>query len=218
MTRTLWLVVVSALLCAAPGAHGATLTSFAVLIGNAYDVEYDGIFETLRDVSSAPQYSVAQVGRVIGGDNQAERRTILEFRIDDIPIGAPVTAATLSMDFVSGSTERGVYAAYGRVGDGLLSTADATATATLAGAQPGSYQLSIDVRAFVEDLVAGGASWAGFTVVEWIDDVNSNFEVDFGPDRPKLTIDYVPEPGAGAGGAVALAALIASIGGGRRNR
>lgn len=201
-------VAVAAL--AAPAARSATLDSVAAVVGTTIDAQYDGAFESLSDDYAAGEFATTTAGRVFGSF-ESERRSIVEFAIDSIPPASSVTNATLLMRFASASDERGVYAVFGREGDGLLSTADATATSTLAGAQPRSFHLSVEVTAFVQGLVDGGASWVGFTVVEWVDGVNTDFAVGPGfawaSAPPTLHLEYVPEPALDSLHAVALMAL-----------
>jgi hypothetical protein len=92
-------------------------------------------------------------------------------------------------------------------------------TSSLAGAQPGSFDLSVDVSLFVQDLVDRGVPYAGFTVLEWIDGANSNFVVGpaFAPGRrpPTLHIEYTPEPAVVSLHTAAFGALVACAGWGR---
>ena len=202
----------------APAARTATLDRVAVVVGTAVDAEYDGLLELLRDDYATGDFAVTSVGRVFG-DNESERRSTVEFAIGSIPSGSPVTSALLLMSFASGSTERGVFAVSGREGDGQLSIADATATSSLAGAQPGSFDLSVDVSLFVQDLVDRGVPYAGFTVLEWSDGSNSNFVVGpaFAPGRrpPTLHVEYTPEPAVVSLYTAAFGALVACAGWGR---
>lgn len=204
----------------APAARSATLDSVAVVAGTAVDAEYDGLFESLNDDYAAGDFASTAAGRVFGSF-ESERRSIVEFAIGSIPSGSSVTSALLLMRFVSASTERGVFAVYGREGDGLLSVADATATSSLVGAQPGSFNLSVDVSPFVQGLVDGGTPYAGFTILEWVDGVNTNFAVGpgFAPGSlpPTLHVEYAPEPGVASLHAAALAAL-GGCAGWRRSR
>ena len=210
VNRPILLGAIATMVLSAPIARGATLETIAVVVGEATDAQYDGVFETLYDSYAGGEFGTTTAGRVFGSF-ESERRSITEFAIGSIPSGSLVTSAMLLMDFISGSTERGVYAAFGRVGDGLLSVADATVTSTLAGAQPASFNLSIDVTAFLQNLVDLGASHAGFTVLEWVDGVNSNFVVGSGfaggRFAPTLHVDYVPEPRAESLNAAAIALL-----------
>ena len=154
-------------------------------------------------------------------------RSALEFSLANIVPGAVIQSASFSVQSRGTAVSGGLFNIYGYSGDGVVTVADATQTATLIGSTPtqaGTPLYTIDATALIRSLVGTNASFAGFLITVSPQDQffgndlcsreSSAFVNEFctAADLPTLTVNYsaaatVPEPGTVALFGIAISGL-----------
>jgi len=188
MTRFVSLVI--GLFTFASGNAATSISFYPVWANSATDYgPQDGVFDAFV-TSAPPSYSISNNG-------YEEFRTAFEVALTELPAGADILQARLTMRVATIEGNRMV-AIHGYPGDGLAALADFGA-GTLLGTHevlPAGLQtepFTLDVTAFVSHLLASGGTVAGFNVRESPANTD-NFLVmvmDVIPEvRPVLTIEY----------------------------
>ena len=133
-------------------------------------------------------------------------RSVLEFNIQAL-LGTVITSATLSGTSDAKSTSTHAYRQFGYAGDGVAQVADTLTAGSdlpdlVANGVTGTTY-NTDVTAFIQALVGGSNSYAGFQMFEPLnpDDqgVMTFLAPGSGSNAPVLSIEYdavVPEPGS----------------------
>jgi hypothetical protein len=127
----------------------------------------------------------------------------LEFDISSIPSGATISSAGLRLRDALGSGTESLQL-YGYQGNGTITDGDMSAGSLLFNFAPSTNPTSYNVTSFIQSLVNGTTSWAGFNIrfpsaynpltpmISESEIFDNNFELY----PPQLTVEYtvVPEP------------------------
>jgi hypothetical protein len=193
LNRSLSAIVLQIACVLAGTARADVVVLTPVSDGAGTDQPKDGVFNS---------FFLSNSVYLVGGQPDADYRSILEFALSSIPAGSTITSAKLQLHAVAGAGSGAPsISMFERLfaGNGVAEIADLTASGTQFG--PQTVGLSdnplIEFAPAFNTLFASHAQFAAITLLS-----NSNsFIMEFGskqygdvPSRPTLTVTYTPVP------------------------
>ncbi len=179
-------------------------------------IPMDGAAESFNNPWTIDPSSFALVTQRLAAAD-LERRAVMEFDLGAIPAGSAILTATFSARVSLFSTPPNPQIEFhGYIGDGVLEADDAKHPFNQVGMSPVISDLSVFNSAidtgFIESFVGSGDHLGIFTYAVLDSPQLGIFSVEgaamTGNPPPKLTIEYIPEPSAGALLGLALLALL----------